>query len=142
MFSIGGLSSSFLLTSNRLRIGFKMLPTPKIVRKEYIRVSMRIIGPISRSVAHLRAKAYAMAPLSPESHIMNLILPGILVFSVLEQFTKDVVIITLRNLAKFRLRMVVITSPVPIFSYGWLNAKRPIPKKRKTSCSAVTATVS
>ena len=50
-------SSSFCLTSNFYRIGFKIDPTTRIVNNEKIRVSVRINGPISSSVELLRASA-------------------------------------------------------------------------------------
>lgn len=48
----------------------------------------------------------------------------------------------LRKRAKFKLRIVVMARPHPIYSYGWLKANRLMPRKRKTIYSAVTATVS
>ena len=48
----------------------------------------------------------------------------------------------LRNLAKLRFKIVVMTRPQPICEYGWLKANRPMPKKRNTICSAETAIVS
>lgn len=57
-------------------------------------------------------------------------------FVVRDVFTSAVTIRMLRSLAKLRLRIVVKTSPIPNYSYGWLNAKSPIPKKRKTRVSA------
>lgn len=98
-------------------------------------------GPMSRSVAHLRARAYAIAPRRPAIHMTNFILPGILLVDR-EQLTNEVTIMTLSKRAKLRFSIVVIVRPHPIFSNGWLNANRPIPRKRNTTYSEVTAIVS
>ena len=111
-----GISGTVLrFTSNLVRTGFRMDPTPKMLNKEYISVSIKMTGPIYRSVVDLSARAYAMAPRSPESHIMNCTLRGILVFRRL-QLTSEVVMMMFRKRAKFRFRIVVIAKPQPIFS--------------------------
>ena len=69
-------------------------------------------GPISKSWTDFKASAYAIAPRSPEIHMTPCILGPILFFA-LAVFTRAVTISTFNSLAKFKFRMVVITSPKP-----------------------------
>ena len=44
-------------TSNLVKTGLRMVPTPKMLNKEYISVSIKITGPISRSLVDFSARA-------------------------------------------------------------------------------------
>jgi hypothetical protein len=130
------------LTSSLVSTGCKIVPNPKIVMSEKIKVVAKIAGPIANIEAASRARAYAIAPLKPENHITNYILKFILDFSDLYQFTSNETIKMFKNLAKNKFTIVVKNNPTPIVLNGFGIANIPMPKNKNTIVSAEWAITS
>ena len=80
-------------------------------------MSIRITEPlIGNYIKLFIAKAYAIAPLKPESHITNCIFPPILDSGLLDLFTRKDTISIFKKRVKFSMSTVVNTIAMPIYS--------------------------
>ncbi len=64
-------SLGLFFTSILFSKGWRTEPKTNIVKSEYNNVSINIIGPIARDYEACKARAYAIAPLSPANHMTN-----------------------------------------------------------------------